>query len=166
MKLPVKDNSPLIGSGKHLVDISKVYTATAKSGESQLAVVFKSDDDKQITRWYNLKGFKRNLESPTTVDESGRTIDNWLMDKKGNRVEDEEGTEKCLSYISSLLSHAGLGFDAKGNKVSDADTDDLDGCRVGIFVNERSNSFGTRSEVKYTFHPDSYVPETTIDDLV
>jgi len=165
MKLPVKDNSPLIGSGKHLVEISKVYEDTAGSGNTQLAVLFK-DGERQITRWYNLKGFKRNPESPTTVDESGRTIDNWLLDKKGNRVEDIEATAKCESMISGLLSDAGLGVDDKGNKVEIADTDDLEGCKVGIFVGERSNAFGTRTEVKYTMPAKSVVPESTIDDLI
>jgi hypothetical protein len=166
MKLPVKDNSPLIGSGKHLVEISKVYDDTAKSGATQLAVVFKDEDSKQITRWYNLKGFLRDPESPTTVDESGRTVDNWKLDKKGNRVEDKEATAKCLSMVSQLLSDAGLGTDDAGNSLDEADTDDLEGCKIGIFVGERSNGFGTRTEVKYTMPAKAVQPADAIDDLI
>lgn len=167
MKLPVKDNSPLISSGKHLVEISKVYEDEAGSGETQLAVLFKAvDGDRQITKWYNLKGFKKDPESPKTVDENGRTVDNWLRNKKGDRIEDKDSTNKCMSILSQLLFDAGLGEDEDGNSVDTADTDDLEGCQLGIFVGDRDTGFGTRTEVKYTMPASKAYAQSTIDDLI
>ena len=153
MKFIAQSNSGLIESGTHLAIIAKVYSDKASTGADQLAVQFEASG-KQITRWYNLQGFKVDPEQPTIVDDQGRTLPNYLTDKKGNRVVDTAKTESCLSIIGQLATDAGI---AKG---AEFEAHDLEGLEVGIEVEEEDNGYGPRLNVKYS------MPASRVSDAV
>lgn len=148
MKIKVINSSPLLSAGIHQVSIDKVYTEQAKTGSEQLAVIFKSEDGRKFTNWYNLQGFKRDPKEPTIVDENGYSRPNYLTDKQGNRVQDDEATNQCLSIIGKLMFHAGL----------DADTDQdpeksLEGKSVTLAIRSENKGYGQRDVVHYTAFP-------------
>jgi len=79
MKFTSQDSNPLIGEGEHQATIARAYMSDDSStGETQLAVLFKVGL-KQITRWFNLKGFKVDPDEPKTTDAKGREIPNYLL---------------------------------------------------------------------------------------
>lgn len=157
MKFTSKSNSALIEPGIHLASISKVYSDDASTGAEQLAVIFVADG-KQITRWYNLTGYKIDANEPTTQDSQGRTIPNYLLGKNGKRLKDSAKTESCLSIVGQLGSDAGVPAG------EDFNPEDLVGEQIGICVKNEDSGFGPRLSVHYTM-PASRVEESvTADD--
>ncbi|HCO83619.1 MAG TPA: hypothetical protein DIT95_08815 [Arenibacter sp.] len=159
MKFISKSNSALIEPGDHLATIRKVYTDKASTGAQQLAVEFVADG-KQITRWYNLKGFKISTESPTIKDASGRTVPNYLTGKNGKRLEDPAKTESCLSIIGQLGANAGIPLG------SDFEPADLEGEQVGICVESEDNGFGPRLNVRYTMPAEEVADSAEASDFL
>ena len=146
MKFIAKSNRKLIEAGTHLATIEKVYSDTASTGADQLAVKFNANGN-TITRWYNLQGFQVDKNQPTTLDSEGRSVPNYLRDKKGNRLEDTAKTEKCISIIQEVGLHAGL------QKDTEFEAQDLEGREVGILVDSEDEGYGERLFVKWTLSP-------------
>ena len=149
MKFKSQDSSPLISVGEHVATIDKVYLGEAEGDgryndkTEQLVVVFIALG-KQITRWFNLKGYKTDPKKPTVQDDQGRDIPNYLKDKQGNRLEDESNTEACLRIIGQLGHDTGIAAD------EDFEPSDLEGKEIGINV-VSDNSFGKdRLKVAFT----------------
>ena len=149
MKFKSQDSSPLIAVGEHLAIIDKVYLGEAEGNgryndkTEQLVVVFMAAK-KLITRWFNLKGYEVDPDEKTIKDDSGRDIPNYLIDKQGNRIEDEKNTEACLRIIGQLGCDAGIASD------EDFEPSDLEGLEVGISVIEDSSFGKARLKVAYT----------------
>ena len=156
MKFTSKSNSALIEPGIHLATIDKVYEDTASTGAKQLAVEFVADS-KQITRWYNLAGYKVDTDNPTVIDSDGRTVPNYLLGKNGKRLKDASKTESCESIIGQLGSDAGV---PAGD---DFDPDDLVGEEIGICVENEDNGYGPKLNVRYTM-PSSRVVASDADE--
>lgn len=149
MKFLSQDSSPLIAVGEHVAKIDKVYLGEAEGNgryndkTEQLVVIFLAAG-KQITRWFNLKGYKTDPKKPTIEDDQGRSIPNYLTDKAGNRLEDEANTEACQRIIGQLGHDAGISAD------EDFEASDLEGKEIGIKV-DMDTSFGKdRLKVVYT----------------
>ena len=159
MKFVIKSNSALIEPGIHLATIDKVYTDTASTGAEQLAVQFVADG-KQITRWYNLSGYKIDADEPTTQDAQGRTVPNYKLGKNGKRLKDPAKTESCLSIIGQLGSDAGLGEPGE-----DFEPSDLEGEQVGICVESEDNGFGQRLNVRYTMPAERVADDAEADEV-
>lgn len=153
MKIISADSSPLIAAGEHLAKITKAFMVEAegnglyKDKTQQLAVVFESDG-KQITRWFNLKGYQVDEKKPEIKDDEGRTIPNYLTDAKGSRIEDEANTAACLKILGQLAHDTGI---AEGDEI---DVSDLEGKEVGINVSRNDTGFGSRLRVSYTLPAD------------
>ena len=158
MKFKAKSNSALIEPGIHLATIDKVYTDTASTGAEQLAVQFIADG-KQITRWYNLSGYKIDADEPTTQDSQGRTVPNYSLGKNGQRLKDSAKTESCLSIIGQLGSDAGIPAG------EDFEPSDLEGEQVGICVESEDNGFGQRLNVRYTMPAERVADDAEADEV-
>ena len=158
MKFVIKSNSALIEPGIHLATIDKVYTATASTGAEQLAVQFVADG-KQITRWYNLSGYKIDSDEPTTQDAQGRTVPNYSLGKNGKRLKDPAKPESCLSIIGQLGSDAGIPAG------EDFEPSDLEGEQVGICVESEDNGFGQGHYVRYTLSAERGADDAEADEV-
>ena len=158
MKFTSKSNSALIEPGIHLATIDKVYTDTASTGAEQLAVQFVADG-KQITRWYNLSGYKIDSDEPTTQDAQGRTVPNYSLGKNGKRLKDPAKTESCLSIIGQLGSDAGIPAG------EDFEPSDLEGEQVGICVESEDTGFGQRLNVRYTMSAERVADDAEADEV-
>ena len=149
MKFKSQDRSPLIAVGEHKATIDKVYLGEAEGNgryndkTEQLVVVFMAAK-KQITRWFNLKGYKTDPKKPTIEDDKGRDIPNYLVDKQGNRLEDEKNTEACLRIIGQLGHDAGIATD------EDFEPSDLEGKEIGINIVEDASFGKARLKVAFT----------------
>ena len=143
MKFIAKSNSALIEPGQHIATIAKVYSDKASTGADQLAVQFVADG-KQITRWYNLQGFKVDPDQPTALDSDGRTVPNYLTGSNGKRLKDKAKTDSCLSIIGQLATDAGI------ESGTEFDGKDLEGLEVGIEVESEDNGYGPRLNVRYS----------------
>lgn len=148
MKFTSQDSSPLINVGEHVALIDKVYLGEAKGNglykdlTEQLIVVFKVGK-KQITRWFNLKGYQVDADEPTVKDDQERDIPNYLTDKNSKRIEDKKNTEACLRIIGQLGHDAGIALE------EDFEPSDLEGKEIGIKIVE-DNSFG-KPQLKVAF---------------
>lgn len=123
-----KRKSFLVEDGQHLAIIAgAVETESSspefKEGTPQIEVDFQLKDGRKIKAWYNLRGYKK--------DEDG----NYITDKLGNRIVDEENTDKAQEIFAGVAADAGL---SDGEEFS---LEDLAGLEVGINVetNERGN---------------------------
>lgn len=145
MKIKVVNSSPILPVGKHQVKISKVYKATAKTGSEQLAVLFVAEDGGKFTNWFNLQGFKRDPKEPTKVDENGYKRPNYLTDKKGERIVDEEATLLCEEIIGKLMFHAGC---EEGDELDPMKA--LEGKSVTIAIRSENKGLGQRDVLHYT----------------
>ena len=151
MKFTSQDSNPLIGEGEHQATIARAYMSDDSStGETQLAVLFKVGL-KQITRWFNLKGFKVDPDEPKTTDAKGREIPNYLLTKNGKRIEDKEKTKSCMRIVGQL------GHDIGIEVGEEFDLEDLVGAEIGINVVKETSDFassGSRLRVSYTLPAD------------
>lgn len=133
-----KRKSFLVEDGQHVaMIIGAVETESSspefKEGTPQIEVDFELKDGRKIKAWYNLRGYKK--------DEGG----DYITDKNGSRIVDEENTAKAQEIFSGLAADAGV------EEGAEFTLEDLVGLEIGINVetNERGNK-----RVTYTLASD------------
>lgn len=152
--------SKLLGIGEHVVTVTEVSEKQSAANPEyadrtpQLQVVFKTEDGKQTTGWYNMLGYKRFSELSEEDQVSGAysasTEQGYAIDNKSNeRVTSEENTNAALSILGKLGDDCGL---ATGETISlEQFSKTIFGCQVGISIAANNRN---QTRVQFSMRPD------------
>lgn len=143
--------SKLLGIGEHAVTIESMEpTEAAPSADyvdktPQLKVVFKAEDGRQFTTWFNLKGYRSFDKLSAAEQKSGKYINSdggFAVDKKTRkRIEDADNTAAAMSILGKLAADCGT---PEGEEI---ELESLVGEQVGIHISLNNRN---KPRVQYT----------------
>lgn len=160
MSLKIKSSKPafigeskFLSEGLHVVIITAIAETLAKVSPNwkdqtpQLQVEFTGENEKTITHWFNLKGYKTRADYEGQAIPKGiefRSSENGneeyaVNTKTGERIESESKTAECERMLAEFAYNV-------ADEQAGVEVDLKEGLQVGIMVREGGRGF---NEVHY-----------------
>lgn len=142
----------LLSAGEHKVVISEIAETVSKPSDNwkdqtpQIEVKFKGENDRVLTHWFQLKGYKQAKDYPNGKAPAGfafRSSENGneqyaVNIKTGNRVEDPAKTATCMNILGEFAATCGIAEETEINSTSEL-IEALQGAELGIKVRSRAD---------------------------